>query len=272
LESDKEPSLWPLALLGILAVAALFRSKSNAPIQQAIKPVQAQDSTDGDSGIGKNKNDVSAATIAIVEIPPTKAKNDNATQRRKRIKRLRKAGSFWVGLITLIALVAYTTIAKNQWKEMITATRATKSAADTAQKQLEMSERPWLILQGITVDPPGFIFPKDGGAQIGIRPQIRNIGHSVATGVIFRVQLFNPTRNGFFTEPLKKQQELCQPIADKPISNSQWGRGVGDLVIFPNDIEQSWFYGLNLTQAEMDSTKLTVKISGRDVGSSLPSS
>jgi hypothetical protein len=249
----KEWSLWPLALLGTLFFA-LFSSRRNQPDESP----HPQDNTTETSGHGKG------ATPAVSELVPSvpehpKTKTTCRPDQTPWWKTLGEGVALFGGLGLLIVNIYQMSATRD-------AAQAAKSAADTAQKQLEMSERPWLILQGITVDPPGFIFPKEGGAQISIRPQIKNIGHSVATGVIFSVKLFNPSRTSFFTEPLTKQQDLCKPIADKPIINSQWGRGVGDLVIFPSDIEQSWFYGLNLTQSEMDSTKLTVKIGDRDIG------
>jgi len=172
-------------------------------------------------------------------------------QRREWLKRLRKAGAFWIGLSSLLAHVAYTVVSRNQWREQIRATGEATKAAETAQRQLEMSERPWLKV-AFTVQKPGITFT-NGGMQLNIVPHIENISHSVATGVVSPMEIFRADdSNTMFKEPLKRQKHLCDNLAKTPVLHGQESTGV---VIFPNDSDSSWGYGLGLSKAEVDAAK-----------------
>jgi hypothetical protein len=53
--------------------------------------------------------------------------------------------------------------------------------------------------------------------------------------------------NMMFKEPIKRQKELCEALANRPVSHDDSG-----VVIFPNDSDASWGYGLTLSKAEVD--------------------
>jgi len=89
--------------------------------------------------------------------------------------------------------------------------------------------------------------------QLNITPHIENIGHSVATGVVSPMKIFlADDSKTMFKEPLKRQKDLCDSLANLPVVHGQETSGV---VIFPNDSDASWGYGLGLTKADVDAAK-----------------
>jgi hypothetical protein len=137
LESERQHSWWPLALLGILAAASWFRSHSNAPAKQAVKPIEAQDGTHGNRNVGNDGNGVPSGTIAAYEIPEAKAKQERAKKRRQQITQLRKAGGAWISFGTFLAVVIYAAIARNQWQAIIDTNNLSK-------EQFQKDERPYV--------------------------------------------------------------------------------------------------------------------------------
>jgi hypothetical protein len=158
---------------------------------------------------------------------------------------------FLVTTMTLGAIVIYADLVYWQYRQMIRATEEATRSANAAQQQLEATERPWLKVSFI-VQPPGITF-KDGGMQLNIAARIENIGHSVANGVVSPMKVFlADDANAMFKEPLRRQKELCDELASKPIVHR---RGSMEVVIFPNDFDASVGYGLSLSKAEVDAAK-----------------
>ncbi len=124
-----------------------------------------------------------------------------------------EAGMLLLTLSIAISSVIYTRYAKRQWKVMNDqlpslqdSAKAAKSAADTAVKQLEMSERPWVrfdvrIIGGLKLQADGAILP--------LRFALKNIGHSPAINIFPYTSSF-PTYGRI--DPVKKQKEFCDMI------------------------------------------------------------
>lgn len=134
-------------------------------------------------------------------------------------------GKLVLELLGLGVVVIYTIFTIKIWRAnkdaaeaATTAAQAATVATHTAQTQLELTERPWLTVS-LTVDPPGVVFPKEGGLQMNIRPHIKNIGHSVASSVIFSYDMFLAyDNNGIFKQPLERQQKLCESVASNQLA------------------------------------------------------
>jgi hypothetical protein len=249
LASDNKTSLWFLGILGVLSIASWFRLESKAPNPQPTEPTQ--DNAVTNSGTGRPQNNVSSARIATDQNPAAEFQNDGSGKRRQQIAKYRKAGGAWISFGTFLAVVIYAAIARNQWQEMTRATLEATKSSETARKQLELSERPWLKVS-FTVQPPGITF-KDGGMQLNIVPRIENIGHSVANGVVSPMKvILADDANTMFKEPLRRQKELCDEIASKPIARRQESM---EAVIFPNDFDASVGYGLSLSRADVEAAK-----------------
>jgi hypothetical protein len=117
--------------------------------------------------------------------------------------------------LTLLAVIAYTCVSFNQWQ--------------TAEHQLEVSQRPW-----IAVDIPNgvsdFGFDAAGHAFFRSALVLKNIGHSPAIGIASAYVVVYPQRKEIFDAPVKKQTELCEPIRKKKSMRGELGVGI----LFPN--------------------------------------
>jgi hypothetical protein len=103
---------------------------------------------------------------------------------------------------------------------------AAKSAADTATKQLELSDRAW-----IKIDAKPISF---GGGILGSLPQLhvemtyKNVGHSAALAVQTFPELYLLNRNEFETVMVAEEERFC---GRGPINNA--ARKIGTL--FPGE-------------------------------------
>jgi hypothetical protein len=132
---------------------------------------------------------------------------------------------------------------------------AVKTGTEIARNQLELSERPWIRIS-FTVGAQGFSF-QNGSAGLPLQAHIQNTGHSVATGVIVPVKMFLAyDENGIFIEPLKRQKDLCDPVAEMPTGDRQLGDMA--LTIFPGDTDVSMSYGVGVGKDEIDSAKTLI--------------
>jgi len=193
--------------------------------------------------------------FSVISLPRTLSVEEQAEKEKKEG---RKTISFWVRIASLGVLVVYAGVTILIWcankkaaDAAMIAAMAAKTASETAQKQLEQTERPWLKVS-FSVQPPGITF-QDGGMQLNIVPRIENIGHSVATGVVSPMKIFlADDEESLFNAPLKRQKEFCDKLASQPVSHRQ---ETSEVAIFPSDSDSSWGYGLGLSKAEVDAAK-----------------
>jgi len=104
LESDKQTSLWPLALLGILGVISWVRSKSLTRTQHTEESIRKQPHTQPQSYEPHPAGELKRIS-AEIDFSPKEAQRYYAEQ--SEAYRLQRR-SFWVGLATLGALTIYT--------------------------------------------------------------------------------------------------------------------------------------------------------------------
>jgi hypothetical protein len=73
--------------------------------------------------------------------------------------------------------------------------------------------------------------------QVSVIPHIRNIGHSVATGVTPVIDFFliTPDEHSVFYEPLERQKDLCDKAQNRPFDEKEDRKRT---VIFPNDTDE----------------------------------
>jgi hypothetical protein len=81
-------------------------------------------------------------------------------------------------------------IAENQARAAQLTANAAKSSADTALRQLNLSERPWIYSE---FTPTRLIFKNDGGFLM-LKIAVTNLGHSVAQSVTASTELWLDTR------------------------------------------------------------------------------
>jgi len=239
LSSPVQTSLWPVALIGILvsSVALSVWLKSKAPQHKIAKPVAPQDHT-GNESTGSPKQ-----SAPIANVMPTPPSPDKADKCRYSHSPWWKTGAELVGIM---AVVAYTILTYCLWS--------------TAQRQLEVTERPWLKIN-FTAEPVTF---QDGSMQFSMHANITNVGHSVATGVVVPIKMFLASNaNDIFTEPLKRQKEFCDAIANKLVSAQQ---NETQIAIFPNSTDNSLLLGSGFSKAEIEAAPTVMpKLSGKHI-------
>ena len=132
------------------------------------------------------------------------------------------------------------------------AANAAKSAADTASRQLEMIDRPWIKISVRSwVD---FTF-QNGNISWGVVVRTQNIGHSVATAIYPRAKLIVASTYSI-DEPRMQAEKFCAEVTHtfESVKNnpSVWGDSIfpGDylefpanLVVIPSDVKNASFDG-----------------------------
>lgn len=169
--------------------------------------------------------------------------------------------------IGAFVLIVYTSLTAIIAIYSIRSANAAREAVRATQKQLEMTDRPWISLEGINIEPPGFIFTPQGEAHLTIHPVMKNIGHSVATDVTLKVAMVLPTPSDFVMIADREQKKLCKPFTDEAIGiGNTFAVSIGVSVIFPEHIEDSWGYGADLIKNDIAKGQVVVQISGTSKG------
>jgi cell division protein FtsL len=144
LRAQSSPSL--PALLGILASYAalvagivIVRRSPSTLNQPAIDPAQEQDSTNRDGRIRANENRTPPVGIAEHQVAEATSKQRNPQRRRKKIRKLRKAGLTWISTGTFIVILTYTIITNHLWE-------TTRNSVQQLRRQIAMEHRAWLLV------------------------------------------------------------------------------------------------------------------------------
>src|SRR5258708_3347810 len=112
-------------------------------------------------------------------------------------------------------------------RDVADTTSEAKRLADTAEKQLETADRPWVTV-GMEV-VAAFKSTSDGkNVSLGMMTTMKNVGKSVAQNVGLKIAIY-PQKDGqtVFTEPMERQQNLCSDTSDES--------GFLKLNLFPNE-------------------------------------
>jgi hypothetical protein len=235
LESERLPSspsrtsFGPLALLGILVSSFAFLRW----IKQANVAVPPENST-----ADKSENAPKQTAFIPNTIPPPQ-QNDYADWGNKRTPTWEKAA----------VVVALGILFVNTWQSCATqkAANAAQDAADTAHDTLVVSERPWITVT-VGLNGPGLTFNPDGSASLNLGIAVKNIGHSVATGINIRPEMFamSFSANGMFNEPLDKQSSFCEKVRKAAIDPRRL------FTLFPTE-DTTANITVTLTKADIDS-------------------
>jgi hypothetical protein len=157
----------------------------------------------------------------------------------------------WIRLVFEVAafavLVCYAWQTHIQAEANRKAAEAALTSAQTAERQLVLSERPWVKIESV----PGPTKPltyDDGGANLTLKFALRNVGHSPAGSVRIEVAAYPlgaPTRSQDY---VAEQKKLCDPIrADKPNPHEPGYR------LFPGDLMMEEI-GFSIHKNEIDQT------------------
>ena len=144
---------------------------------------------------------------------------DNRQSQSKQQKYQRRTlYATWAGVIIV---AAYTTFAAFQWCEMRKAAKAAEGANEIAHSALVATQRPWITVTWTLQSPshahsplPSLTFNKDGSASFNAFVVVKNIGHSIATGIYIKPQMYPALFNqhGIFEEPISRQESWCDKV------------------------------------------------------------
>jgi hypothetical protein len=151
----------------------------------------------------------------------------------------------------MVAVVWYAIINSHMLERMKESTYAAQKAANTAEKQLEMSERPWIKIIG--VEPWGSNVPVIGGlsfqkalpnslgieanATIQVKMSFKNIGHSVAD-VSTNLELFMPqfSSTEYWNRVSAEEKRFCESPDMSAVTSQK-------LTVFPDEPQSFDWYG-----------------------------
>jgi hypothetical protein len=126
-----------------------------------------------------------------------------------------------------------------QYPELHTSAEAAKSAADTAARQLELTERPWVFVKSARVVSP-LVF-SGGGASVVFEIVLKNVGPSPATDVLLSPRLY--------LMPLK--EDAIRPV--ERLCNNKIPSGVSlpGLTLFPGADSPPQRMSVGLTEEDI---------------------
>jgi hypothetical protein len=119
---------------------------------------------------------------------------------------------FVLEVITLIVFVIYAIYTGRMYYANRDAANAAKSGADTAARQLEMADRPWIK----DTVRSNFDFTWDkGGVSWAVVIRADNVGHSVATAIYPQAELIAIEGADVIDGPRRKARELCDEVSNR---------------------------------------------------------
>jgi len=167
-----------------------------------------------------------------------------------RIKRRLRDPKFVLEVAGFAVLAVYAAFTIAMYFANRDAANAATKAANVAEQTLIITERPWVKVDEVIATGP-LTFRADGRASINLSFHLKNIGHSIATGIYLRPQLMGNTFDQqIFDRPFDRQTEWCDKVR-KEAPRARWLK-----TLFPGD--DTWQgMGLELTKEEIESSSAT---------------
>lgn len=198
------------------------------PPQQVPPSIASQDHTQG-SGDPSPHEPLSRVGVGrpVGSISPTEEAEARAQRAEYRDER-----RLWVEKIALVlGFFGIIGLLLTLYESRL-ATEAALQSLDTARRQMELSERPWVTAEVALTRPIAFIegYARDGGVEV----TVKNVGHSVATDVLVaaEVMLYPDLTKDLWPHPGPREIEMRRK---RLCEMSGWG--VGGSVIFPEQQE-----------------------------------
>jgi len=153
--------------------------------------------------------------------------------------------NFFLGILGLCAIIGYTAV--NGWLASSTA-----QSVAISQRQLELSERPWLAVEQPTIIHP-LTFDKRYGASAIAKFLMKNIGHSGAEHVATWARLV-ACRWPSFNLAIAEQVRHCDKIRDGGLGEVSSDPMFTGFFLFPDE-EMSVENGVTLSEDEIHKAK-----------------
>jgi hypothetical protein len=151
-----------------------------------------------------------------------------------------------IGAATLVATLLLALFAFVQSLVTGLQIKPLRTTADTARKELELSQRPWVSLENFSIESP--LTFDNNGAHVTIGYEVRNTGRSPAIRGFWQPEFF--LQFGEVPSPVEKRDDACKfaayrstKVTDSRITET-WFPGDGipkrlGLSIEPNDIAKA---------------------------------
>jgi hypothetical protein len=187
-----------------------------------------KDSISTQTKANKERNEASPITFAdLCSDIPIRVQTESKRSTPKKI------WDFMIGALeagAFIAVMAYTVVSYFQWQAIIDSNTINKKSAEAAERAakatentLIATERPWVKVDISLKSPPrqkvflmpggGLTFNKDGTASLNTFITVKNIGHSVASAVYIRPQMYTPRMDDkFLSGRLDQQRTWCDEV------------------------------------------------------------
>jgi hypothetical protein len=169
-------------------------------------------------------------SVTAMQVPPSPNGDSKSEKKQRDCFDYMEIGIQSFGILVLLA---YTTFAAFQWCAMKKAAQAAKESADTASRQLEMEDRPWL--KDTVRSGSDFIFQNNNTTvSWAVLVRAENVGHSVATAIYPEAKLITIRGADCLDGPRHQVTQLCDNLSKRfeavKSDPSVWGNSV-----FPGD-------------------------------------
>lgn len=151
------------------------------------------------------------------------------------------AGGIWVAVRSLQSLNRSVTAANKQ--AVSAATQAL-----TAQREYELSERPWVYADVMLAKPLTYDV---NGASITVRFILRNVGHSPAASTLINMAAYPQGAPSRASDPILEQKKLCDPMRLYPPDPH-----AGGFTLFPNQTPPTEDMTVTISRKEISDTQV----------------
>lgn len=198
--SSPQISLWPLALLGTALALLSLRKPPTQSVKKNYQAIHPQDSADP-------KGNAAPQHVGVVS---------NAIPSPQQTYYSHGSKKHTPGWEKAAVVVAIAILGVNAWQSCETrkSADAAKRSAETASKQLEMADRPWI--KDTVRSAADFTFqPGPGVFSWVITIRTDNVGHSVATAIFPDAKLIAVHGADFIDGPRLQARELCNKLSER---------------------------------------------------------
>ena len=135
----------------------------------------------------------------------------------------------WATWFAFGAVLIYAGVTLLIWRANQTSADAAKTAADTAARQLELSERPWVFADIAPVMPLTF---DNTGMNLTLQFVVKNTGHSPA--FVWKDEEIFAEPSG--KDPIAERERFCHDVQLAEIKNPKFSDTVFPGVVPPQNI------------------------------------
>jgi hypothetical protein len=155
----------------------------------------------------------------------------NSAKEQVRWTKYQTVASSFVSVVTLGVLVLHGWIMWDQSEATRESVTAAKDQVAVMQKQVEMTDRPWLAVDAA---PGGPLVFRSLEAGLTVRFTVKNVGRSVANEAVVKAEVFiGKSGEDVYGEAIERQRQICKETTTTITSHTAFPDGtftVGQLI------------------------------------------